>query len=55
MGHLFVTGSRLRPDGDPTTPNESAYVGSLRNVTADAFGTDWDYVALGHIHNSQPV
>ena len=54
MGHLFVTGSRLRPD-DPTTPNESAYVGSLRNVTADAFGTDWDYVALGHIHNSQTV
>lgn len=55
MGHLFVTGSRLRPDDDPTTPNESAYVGSLRNVTADAFGTDWDYVALGHIHNSQTV
>lgn len=55
MGHLFVTGSRLRPDGEPTTPGESAFVGSLRNVTADAFGKEWDYVALGHIHNSQTV
>lgn len=55
MGHLFVTGSRLRPDSEPSAPSESTYVGSLRNVTADAFGTGWDYVALGHIHNSQTV
>lgn len=55
MGHLFVTGSRLRPEGDPIDRSDRPTVGSLRNVTADAFGTNWDYVALGHIHNSQTV
>lgn len=57
MGHLFVTGSRMKPDGLPDTPlpRESVHVGSLRNVTQNAFGQDWDYIALGHIHNSQKV
>lgn len=55
MGHLFVIGSRMRPDAEPTEMPETAFVGSLRNVRANAFGTGWDYVALGHIHNSQTV
>lgn len=57
MGHLFVTGSKMKPDGsgDAREKRESVHVGTLRNVTVDAFGHDWDYIALGHIHNSQEV
>ena len=57
MGHLFVTGSKMKPDGSGTEreKRESVHVGTLRNVTVDAFGHDWDYIALGHIHNSQKV
>ncbi len=57
MGHLFVTGSKMKPDGSGTEreKRESVHVGTLRNVTVDAFGHDWDYIALGHIHNSQEV
>lgn len=52
MGHLFVAGSAMRPMGEAA---DSLYVGSLRSVPAAAFGEDWDYVALGHIHNAQRV
>lgn len=38
-----------------TSERESHYVGTLRNASADAFGADWDYVALGHIHAAQTV
>lgn len=56
MGHLFVTGARpsarllKQGAGDP-----SHYVGSLRNVGAEAFGAGWRYAALGHIHEAQAV
>lgn len=52
MGHLFVAGSAMRPNAEAA---DSIYVGSLRSVPASAFGEDWDYVALGHIHNAQRV
>ena len=55
MGHLFVTGSKMKPNSDPVESDGSVYVGTLRNVTADAFGNTWDYVALGHIHHGQEV
>lgn len=55
MGHLFVTGSKMKPNSDPVASDGSVYVGTLRNVTADAFGDTWDYVALGHIHHGQEV
>lgn len=55
MGHLFVTGSKMKPNSDPVESDGSVYVGTLRNVTADAFGDRWDYVALGHIHHGQEV
>ena len=55
MGHLFVTGSKMKPNSDPVESDGSVYVGTLRNVTADAFGDTWDYVALGHIHHGQEV
>ena len=55
MGHLFVTGSKMKPHSDPVESDGSVYVGTLRNVTANAFGDRWDYVALGHIHHGQEV
>lgn len=55
MGHLFVTGSKMKPNSDPVESDGSVYVGTLRNITADAFGDTWDYVALGHIHHGQEV
>lgn len=48
MGHLFVTGSTTN------NPANDVYVGSLRNVDANAFGP-WSYVALGHIHRAQQI
>lgn len=33
----------------------SHYVGSLRNVGAQVFGSGWAYAALGHIHEAQAV
>lgn len=47
----------MKPDNSATERehSESVHVGSLRNVSADAFGHDWDYIALGHIHRSQEV
>lgn len=52
MGHLFVAGSELRPG---VGAEESVCVGQMRNVPPSVFGEDWDYVALGHIHNPQRV
>lgn len=48
MGHLFVTGSAINRRAD------DFYVGSLRNVNANALGP-WSYVALGHIHRAQQI
>ncbi len=54
MGHLFVTGSRVSPESRLNAAN-SHFVGTLRNVSADAFGGFWAYVALGHIHSPQQI
>ena len=50
MGHLFVPGSKPRPDGEPTSDRNP-----LRNAPVTAFGDKWCYIALGHIHNGQTV
>ena len=33
----------------------AVFAGALRNVSAEVFGSCWDYVALGHIHHAQSV
>lgn len=51
MGHLFATGGK-------TTDNDGVrelYVGSLAQVSEDAFPECFDYVALGHLHIPQRV
>ena len=51
MGHLFSTGGK-------TTDNDGVrelYVGSLAQVSEDAFPDSFDYVALGHLHIPQKV
>lgn len=52
LGHFFVAGSAV---ASSASASDSVYVGSLRNVTAEAFGDGWVYVALGHIHRAQKV
>lgn len=52
--HLFVTGSRTsRVDDGRSVP--AVFAGALRNVSAEVFGSCWDYIALGHIHHAQSV
>lgn len=51
MGHLFATGGK-------TTDNDGVrelYVGTLAQVSEDAFPANFDYVALGHLHIPQSV
>jgi exonuclease SbcD len=48
-GHLFVTGA-------VTSESErELYVGNLDRFTADQFPTEFDYIALGHIHRPQKI
>ena len=47
VAHQFVTGA-------VTAGSEAVNVGGLDNIGADVFA-DFDYVALGHIHNPQNV
>lgn len=54
MGHLFVTGAQSGRS-EAGKPRETVSVGSLDNVPARVFGSDWDYVALGHIHSGGRV
>ncbi|RYD52827.1 MAG: exonuclease SbcCD subunit D [Sphingobacteriales bacterium] len=48
-GHLFVSGSTL------SDTERSIHVGTLGSISADCFGTQFDYVALGHLHRPQLV
>ncbi|MDO4557503.1 MAG: exonuclease subunit SbcD [Planctomycetia bacterium] len=48
MGHLFVTGAIH--EGDTPDP-----VGMTEAVPVDVFGTELDYVALGHLHRRQTL
>ncbi|MGI5878998.1 MAG: exonuclease SbcCD subunit D C-terminal domain-containing protein [Syntrophomonadaceae bacterium] len=51
MGHLFAAGgSKVEGDGV-----RDLYVGTLVHVGADIFSTEFDYVALGHLHTAQLV
>lgn len=51
MGHLFATGGTLL-EGDGV---RDLYVGSLGQVPASLFPTQFDYLALGHLHVAQTV
>ena len=49
MGHLFAAGGQT-VDGDGV---RELYVGTLAQVGADAFPSETDYLALGHLHVPQ--
>ncbi|MEY3219158.1 MAG: hypothetical protein RIT27_515 [Pseudomonadota bacterium] len=49
MGHLFAAGSTLGES------EKSIHVGNLGQISAAAFPQRFDYIALGHLHRSQPV
>ena len=51
MGHLFTAGGKT-VDGDGV---RELYVGSLTHVGKDAFPSQIDYLALGHLHVPQAV
>lgn len=48
-GHLFVI------NGKASESTRDLYVGGLGQVSADIFGTEPDYVALGHLHVPQTL
>ena len=50
-GHLFMTGG-LTTEGDGV---RDLYVGTLGQLKTDLFSPDFNYVALGHIHQHQKV
>ncbi len=51
MGHLFTAGGKtIKDDGV-----RELYVGSLAHVGKEAFPSNVDYMALGHLHVSQKV
>ena len=51
MGHLFTSGGQTT-DGDGV---RELYVGNLAQISAEVFGEDLSYVALGHLHMPQMV
>ena len=50
-GHLFMTGG-LTSEGDGV---RDLYVGTLGQLKTDLFSANFNYVALGHIHQHQKV
>ena len=50
-GHLFAAGSITMSDDGV----RDLYVGSLVNIGSDTFPSNFDYVALGHLHIAQRV
>lgn len=52
MAHLYAAGASLSENAADT---EYSVVGNLQNVNMDIFPSDFDYVALGHIHRAQKV
>jgi len=49
-GHLFVDGGERDPNRDNTI-----HIGCIDVIGVDSFSTDFDYVALGHLHRNQQV
>jgi len=49
MGHLFAMG------GSVSDSEQNIYVGTLGHIGAADFPSDFDYVALGHLHRPQIV
>lgn len=52
MGHLFAGGERSARIGES---ERILYVGTLGQISCEAFDPVFDYVALGHLHISQQV
>jgi exonuclease SbcD len=48
-GHLTAIGGRL------SDSERSIHIGNLGSISADQFPTEFDYVALGHLHHPQAV
>jgi exonuclease SbcD len=48
-GHLTAVGGRL------SDSERSIHIGNLGSISADQFPTEFDYVALGHLHHPQAV
>lgn len=51
MGHLFTAGGQTI-DGDGV---RELYIGSLAHIPAGIFPSDFDYLALGHLHIPQCI
>ncbi len=49
-GHLFVNDSKITSDEE-----RELYIGSLQQISAKRFPSEFDYIALGHIHRPQKV
>lgn len=49
MGHLFATGAKTGEH------QERIYLGNIENISAQMFPSTFDYIALGHIHQAQPL
>jgi exonuclease SbcD len=49
MGHLFAIG------GKTSESEQSIYVGNLGDISAQDFPSEFDYIALGHLHRAQKV
>jgi len=48
-GHLTAVGGRL------SDSERSIHIGNLGSIRADQFPTEFDYVALGHLHHAQAI
>ena len=48
-GHLTAVGGRL------SDSERSIHIGNLGSISAEQFPTEFDYVALGHLHHPQAV
>ena len=51
MAHQFVTSGTINPE---TSESETINIGGIDNVDASNF-SEFDYVALGHIHGPQKI
>ncbi|MDQ4141255.1 MAG: exonuclease SbcCD subunit D C-terminal domain-containing protein [Bacteroidota bacterium] len=49
MGHLFAAG------GSTSDSEKEIHVGNLGQICGDQFPTEFDYIALGHLHRPQVV
>ena len=49
-GHLFAAGAQVSPDSE-----KDIHVGNLGQVAGNLFPSEFDYIALGHLHRPQLV